>query len=104
METIEKAVEVINDLIEINNDRAAGFEKAARELDSTDLDLRSLFEASANESRKFSSELALAANRFSGNVESDRSTAGALHRAWMDVKATFTGSDRKSILSECERG
>ncbi|MBE7177037.1 MAG: PA2169 family four-helix-bundle protein, partial [Mucilaginibacter polytrichastri] len=25
-------------------------------------------------------------------------------RAWIDVKATFTGSDRKSILEEAERG
>jgi len=42
METIEKAVEVTNDLIEINNDRAAGFEKAARELDDRDVDLRNI--------------------------------------------------------------
>jgi uncharacterized protein (TIGR02284 family) len=105
METIEKAVEVTNDLIEINNDRAAGFEKAARELDTSDNDLRTLFESSSSESRQFSNELALAANRFSANnVESDHSATGALHRAWIDVKATFTGHNRESILAECERG
>ena len=32
------------------------------------------------------------------------SDRGALHRTWLDVKATFTGHDRKSILEECERG
>ena len=30
METIEKSVEVLNDLIQINNDRIAGFEHAAQ--------------------------------------------------------------------------
>lgn len=105
METIEKAVEVTNDLIEINNDRAAGFEKAARELDDRDVDLRTLFEKSANESRQFSNELALAASKFStGNIESDKSVAGTLHRAWIDVKATFTANNSESILVECERG
>ena len=32
------------------------------------------------------------------------SGSGALHRIWLDVKATFSGHDRKSILAECERG
>jgi uncharacterized protein (TIGR02284 family) len=30
--------------------------------------------------------------------------SGAIHRAWIDVKATLGGDDRKSILQECERG
>ena len=33
MEFNEKAIDVINDLIKINNDRAAGFEKAASDLE-----------------------------------------------------------------------
>jgi uncharacterized protein (TIGR02284 family) len=32
------------------------------------------------------------------------SSSGTLHRMWLDVKATFSGHDRKSILEECERG
>jgi len=27
-----------------------------------------------------------------------------LHRAWIEIKATFTGNDTASILEECERG
>ena len=30
--------------------------------------------------------------------------SGTLHRAWIDVKSIFGGSDRASILSEAERG
>ncbi|MEO6252077.1 MAG: PA2169 family four-helix-bundle protein [Ferruginibacter sp.] len=29
---------------------------------------------------------------------------GRIYHAWMDVKATFTGKDRRSILTACEFG
>ena len=49
METIEKSVEVLNDLIEINNDRVAGFEKATKDLDEGNSDLKAVFEKFAGE-------------------------------------------------------
>ncbi|MDB5025750.1 MAG: hypothetical protein JWP78_3505 [Mucilaginibacter sp.] len=104
METIERSVEVLNDLIEINNDRAAGFERAAKQLDSGDSDLRTLFESSARESRQNVKELTAAVNKLGREAETGTSGTGALHRAWINVKATFSGHDRKSILAECERG
>lgn len=36
--------------------------------------------------------------------ETGGSSTGTIHRAWLDVKATFSGHDSKSILQECERG
>jgi uncharacterized protein (TIGR02284 family) len=104
METIERSVEVLNDLIEINNDRAAGFERAAKKLDSNDSDLRTLFESSARESRENVKELTATVNKLGREAETGTSGTGALHRAWINVKATFSGHDRKSILAECERG
>ena len=44
METIEKSFEVLNDLVEINNDRIVGFAHAVRDLSSNDLDLKALFQ------------------------------------------------------------
>lgn len=105
METIEKSVEVLNDLIEINNDRAEGFGKAAQDLDPTDMDLQGIFLNSSLESKQFVEQLREEVNRLGGHADSsDTSSSGALHRAWIDVKATFTGHDRKAILAECERG
>lgn len=104
METPEKSVEVLNDLIEINNDRVAGFAHAAKELDSTDLDLKSIFENLSQESRGYVHELSSAVNINGEEPETGGSGSGTLHRAWLDVKATFTGHDRKSVLQECERG
>ncbi|MCD8740351.1 PA2169 family four-helix-bundle protein [Mucilaginibacter roseus] len=104
METTEKVIEVLNDLIEINNDRIAGFEKAIADIKDENIDLKELFQSYATQSRKFSQELtALNASR-GGDVETGNSVSGTLHRAWIDVKSLFGGTDRASILSEAERG
>lgn len=104
METTEKSIDVLNDLIEINHDRVAGFKKAGKDLGNSDFALKDLFEKFASESRTYSSELAAAVSQFGGEVETGTSGTGAIHRAWIDVRATFTGHDRKSVLAECERG
>ena len=38
------------------------------------------------------------------DVDTDTTNSGKIYRVWMDVKAAFTGHDRKSILSSCEFG
>ncbi|MDB4921261.1 PA2169 family four-helix-bundle protein [Mucilaginibacter sp.] len=104
MEAIEKSIEVLNDLIEINNDRVAGFTHAAKELNDKDLDLKVLFKELRDDSRENVHELGTAINKNGGEVEMSMSGSGTLHRIWLDVKATFSGHNRKSILAECERG
>src|SRR5579871_2560160 len=104
METIEKSVEVLNDLIEINNDRIAGFEHAANELEGNDMDLKAIFQKLQEESRINVQQLSTAVNQMGSEPETGGSGSGSIHRAWIDVKATFSGHDRKSILEECERG
>lgn len=104
METLEKSVEVLNDLIEINNSRTEGFEKALADLSDSDSDLKSLFQEYAQQSRQNTQELTAAVASYGSDFEKNGTVSGAIHRAWIDVKALFTGHDRASILSECERG
>ena len=101
---MEKNAEVLNDLIKINYDRVKGYEKAAKETKEADADLRSLFNNMAAESRNYIAELEKhVVNR--GETPADKTTVdGDIYRAWMDVKATFTGKDRKAILASCEFG
>jgi uncharacterized protein (TIGR02284 family) len=103
METSEKALDVINDLIKINNDRVAGFEKAGTDLEADDNGLVAVFNKLAGESRQYVMELTGIAQQY-GDPAEGTSTSGDLHRAWIDVKATFTGSDLLALLNECERG
>lgn len=94
---------IINDLIEINNDRVAGFEKALADINDENIDLKQLFQDYAQQSRKNGQELAAIIGSVS-EVETGTSVGSTLHRVWIDVKSIFGGSDRAGILSEAERG
>lgn len=105
MTTNEKLVEELNDLIEINNDRINGYEKAADESKDRDVDLQAIFNKMADESRGYKAELTQEVRRLGGDPESSSTTnSGKLYRVWMDVKAIFTGKDRQAILENCEFG
>jgi len=103
MNTTAQATGVLNDLIEINNDRVAGFEKAIADIKDENIDLKEVFQRYAAQSRRNSEELAALVGD-ADEVETGNSVSGTLHRAWIDVKSLFGGSDRASILSEAERG
>ncbi len=104
METTVKTIDVLNDLVKINNDRVAGFEKASENLEEDDRGLRAVFNKLAGESRDNAAQLAEKARQFNGEATEGTSVSGSLHRAWLEVKSTFTGNDLESILNECERG
>lgn len=104
MNSNEKCVEVLNDLIRINNDRIEGYQKAAQETQPEDGDLRNIFQQMAQESRQFKQELAAEVVHHGGEVAEGTMASGKIYRAWMDVKAAFTGGDRKTILDSCEFG
>ena len=97
-------VEVLNDLIHINYDRIEDYRKAAEESKTYDIQLHSLFQRMADESRKNVSALTEKVKILGGEAESGSTALGTIYRGWMNIKATFTGKDRASILSACEYG
>ena len=100
----DNTVEVLNDLIEINNDRIAGYTRALREAEDNDADLKEIFSRMADESRQYLTELTQEVVKLGGEPDKGTTASGKIYRAWMDVKATFTGNDRKAILASCEFG
>ena len=104
MYTNEKTAEVLNDLVRINNDRIAGYDKAAKETDENDVDLQAIFRQMSAESRSYVNDLNKYIATSGKKVETDTTVAGKVYRAWMDVKATIGGKDRKTILASCEFG
>ncbi len=105
METLNaEVVEILNDLIAINNDRMSGYERALKELKSEDADLKPLFISMIDESREVKMELGTEVEVLKGDMESGSTAGGKIYRAWMDVKALFTGHDRHAILQNCEYG
>lgn len=107
METItkeknEKIVSQLNDLVEINNDRIKGYERAISETD--DEDLTYLFTNMAAHSRVYKSDLSREILSLGGEPTEGTKNSGKLFRAWMDIKAALTGKNRKEILGSCEFG
>lgn len=97
-----KQIDALNELIQINNDRIEGYETASKEASETDL--KSLFGELASTSQKNNSALRSEVTRLGGKPEEGTRVTGKFFRAWMDVKAAFTGNDRHTILDSCEFG
>lgn len=104
MQKQEELVSVLNDLIQINNDRVVGYEKAAVESKDKDVDLKKIFTDMADQSRKYAAELTQEVGRLGGEATTDTTLSGKVYRVWMDLKAAISGKDRESILGSCEYG
>ena len=68
METNEKLVEVLNDLIVINNDRITGYEKAIAAVDASDVDLKTTFRKMADQSIGYRNDLSAEVAKLGGEV------------------------------------
>src|SRR5476649_949855 len=90
METTTVGSEVLNDLIEINNDRIEGYEEALKDLKTGDDDLKSLFLEMIDQSREARMALGEEVQVGGSEMEKGTTTTGKIYRAWMDVKAVFT--------------
>lgn len=101
---MEKRINVLNDLVRINHDRIAGYQKAIEELKDSDADLKVLFQRYIDESHRFAEELTTEIKRLGGEPADGTTNSGKIYRVWMDLKATITGKDRKTILENCEFG
>jgi uncharacterized protein (TIGR02284 family) len=104
MSTDNKLKDVLNDLIKINNDRTKGYVNAAEQAKTIDVDLQAIFNKMADQSRKFAAALTYEVGRLGGEAATGTSASENIHRAWMDVKVTFSGKDRQTILDSCEFG
>ncbi|WP_300601254.1 PA2169 family four-helix-bundle protein [Niabella sp.] len=96
---------LLNDLIRINNDRIAGYEKVSNELrEGYDTDLKILFGKMITNSYDYNTDLSKMVSFLGGEPATGTTGSGKLYRLWLDVKAVFTvTSDRKTALEDCEQ-
>lgn len=104
MQNNEKLIDALNELVHINYDRTFGYERACEDVEDVDVDLKTLFNKNADQSRHYANELQQIIRNLGGEPVTDSTTRGKLHRVWMDFKATLTGKDRKSALDSCAFG
>ena len=96
------AINALNALVEINNDRIEGYETATKE--TNEPELKVLFTKLADTSRECRIELEREVEQLGGTPAKGTKVTGKFFRAWMDVKAAISGKDRKAILESCEYG
>jgi uncharacterized protein (TIGR02284 family) len=99
----KEIISTINSLIETLKDGQKGFQQAAEGV--KDPNLKSLFSGYSQQRARFATELQRRA-RDLGESEPEKtsSAAGAMHRAWINIKSVVTSGDDAAILAECERG
>lgn len=103
-ETHAQTIDTLNDLIQINNDRIAGYKRAIDEVKDLDADLKSTFSQMISESEQYNRQLSTEVNKEGGEKATGTTASGKVYRVWMDLKATFAGNDRKAVLESCEFG
>jgi uncharacterized protein (TIGR02284 family) len=99
----KEIISTINGLIETLKDGQEGFRQASEAV--KDSQLKSLFGEYSLQRSKFAGELQNEAISLGEhNPENRSSSAGAMHRAWINLKSAITSGDDHAVLAECERG
>jgi uncharacterized protein (TIGR02284 family) len=95
-------VTVINTLIATTLDSMKGFRESAE--DSNVGTHAQFFREMAEERSKVASDLQAHVRSLGGDPRTESSTAGAVHRTWVNVKDAMTGKDEAAVIKEVERG
>ena len=103
MSQTKEIISTLNSLIETLKDGQEGFRQASEAVQ--DSQLKTLFSEFSLQRSKFAGELQNHVIQLGESApEKTSSTAGALHRAWINMKSAITSRDDHAILAECERG
>ena len=97
-------IATLNRLIETCKDGQEGFRLAAEAI-TDDEDLKGFLFSCSLQRSKFAGELQNEAVQLGdpGQVKEQSTLTSALHRGWINLRATLTGGNH-AILAECERG
>ena len=92
----------LNTLLTRTRDGERGYQEAAENV--KDPELKSLFLAQSRQRGEYATEIDREIRTLGGDPENSTSLAADLHRAWINIKTTFTGNDDKAVVEECKRG
>lgn len=85
-----KKISVLNDLLQITNDRINGFGKVEGKVWESYSDLKGEYEKMISQTQIMKNEIINLITERGGDPNDTSSVAGNLHRAWIDVKNTLS--------------
>jgi len=94
----DKSIPVLNDLLNITNDRIAGFSKVEDKVWETHSDLKAVYDDMVSRSVDMKNDLINLISLKGGEADNSTSVSGAIHRAWIDVKNAFAADKDESTL------
>ena len=94
----DKSIPVLNDLLNITNDRIAGFSKVEDKVWETHSDLKAVYDDMVSRSVDMKNDLINLISLKGGEADNSTSVSGAIHRAWIDVKNAFASDKDESTL------
>ncbi len=95
--------DIVADLIAVNNDRITGYLTASEQFE--DPRLKNLFAAKVAQSRLFVDQLRQKDPAVTSRGPAEATVrAGRLYETWTELRAFFTGTDKKAALESCEYG
>jgi len=97
----DTAAEIVNDLINIHNDRITGYELIINRVTDLDSDLKFAFREMISKANEYKTQLAEKKKDMPVRNKNATTLFGTIYRAWLDLKMTFTGNTRKAVLSYC---
>ena len=92
----------LNTLIGTLIDSVEGYRKAAADTHNTRF--AEMFRARADERQQAVGTLQLAVRQLGGDPTTDGTTAGAMHRGWINLKEAVMGRDDEAIVNSVESG
>jgi uncharacterized protein (TIGR02284 family) len=102
-ETTEKAVSTLEGLISILDDGKLGYTNAAEHVEN--LAIKADFLEYARERALFIVEIQDEINKLGKSTDTaGGGPLGAIHRAWIDIKSSFTSGDTEAIINACVTG
>jgi uncharacterized protein (TIGR02284 family) len=101
-ETRGEVLDQLNKLLTINHEAERGYKEASE--NAKDAELKSLFMAQSRQRGEFAMELDREVRTLGGEPDGGTSIASDLHRAWINIKSTFSSDDDKATVQECQRG
>lgn len=97
----QNLVDTLNDLIKTSKDGEYGFKTSAGH--ATSPELKRLFSERAAQCQQAAAELQTLVLQHGGEPDDSGSVIGAMHRGWVSVRGSLTGTSDQSMLNECER-